>query len=88
MRGLMRAGRVTHDDCIATGASSSPIVRSIEPSHLFTVNKPLLLYYGVESSVWSFVRVSVSGALFSLPKKQKVFKIFRHIESCGTCMKH
>jgi len=22
------------------------------------------------------------------PKKQKVFKIHRHIESCGTCMKH
>ena len=27
-------------------------------------------------------------ALFSSSQKQKVFKILRHIESCGTCMKH
>jgi len=31
---------------------------------------------------------TATKALFSSPKKQKVFKIFRHIESYGTCMKH
>jgi len=37
---------------------------------------------------------SVSDALIRLrpclvhPENQKVFKILRHIESCGTCMKH
>jgi hypothetical protein len=36
----------------------------------------------------SFQMVSLIKALFSSPKKQKVFKILRHIESYGTCMKH
>ena len=37
---------------------------------------------------YSQVDFSLYKALFSSPQNPKLFKIFRHIESYGTCMEH
>ena len=64
------------------------------PRALVVVTLSIYLYCSKETPIKVYFLFLIGEfradyqALFSSPKKQKVFKISRHIESCGTYMKH
>jgi hypothetical protein len=62
--------------------------RSLHHVRCTTVRARFIMYGGVLTPAWSKL-AAPTEALFSIPSKfQKIYKIFRHIESLDVCIEH